>query len=90
MPTLLVARLPADDTEERQGRTLAARRQALGAWLPRARMMARSWEGLRPTAIAAARGGHPPPVRARIAPCTVAGRSRAGGTGRRGCGMARR
>src|SRR5688572_11584533 len=52
MPKLLRARPPVDDTEERQVRKLAGSRHAPGDWIRRARMVARSWDGLRTSAIA--------------------------------------
>jgi transposase len=73
MPKLLFARVPTDDAEERQVRKLAASRHAPGDWILRARMIARSWDGLRTTAIAAALGCHPQTVRERIARFNVAG-----------------
>jgi transposase len=73
MPRLRFARLPTDDAEERQVRQLAASRHAPGDWIRRARMIARSWDGLRTTAIAAELGCHPQTVRERIARFTVEG-----------------
>ena len=67
MPKLLVVRLPTDDAEERQVRKLAASRHAPGDWILRARMIARSWDGLRTTAIAAELSCHPQTVRERLA-----------------------
>jgi transposase len=67
MPKLLFARAPRDATEERQVRKLAASRHAPADWIQRARMIARSWEGLRTTAIAAELGCHPQTVRERLA-----------------------
>ena len=67
MPKLLVARPPRDEAEERQVRRLARSRHAPGDWIRRARMIARSWEGLRTTAIAAELGPHPQTVRERLA-----------------------
>lgn len=66
MPKLLFARPPKDAPEERQLRKLAGSRHAPGDWIQRARMIARSWEGLRTTAIAAELGCHPQTVRERI------------------------
>jgi transposase len=66
MPKLLFARPPEDDTEARQVRTLARSRHAPADWIRRARMIARSWEGLRTTAIAAELNCHPQTVRERI------------------------
>ena len=67
MPKLLRARPPLDATEERRGRKLAASRHAPGDWIRRARMIARSWDGLRTAAIAAELGCHPQTVRERLA-----------------------
>jgi hypothetical protein len=67
MPKLRFARLPTDDAEERQVRKLAASRHAPGDWILRARMIARSWDGVRTTAIAAALGCHPQTMREQIA-----------------------
>src|SRR5918994_191480 len=67
MPKLLRARPPVDAAEERRVRKLAASRHAPGDWIRRARMIARSWDGLRTAAIAAAVGCHPQTVRERLA-----------------------
>ena len=67
MPRLLRARLPLDDKEERQVRKLAGSRHAPGDWIRRARMVARSWDGLRTSAIAAELGCHQETVRKRLA-----------------------
>jgi transposase len=67
MPKLLCARAAVDAKEERQVRTLATSRHAPGDWIGRARMVARSWDGLRTTAIAAELGCHPQTVRERLA-----------------------
>jgi transposase len=67
MPKLLRARPAADATEERRVRKLAASRHAPGDWIRRARMVARSWDGLRTAAIAAEPGCHPQTVRERLA-----------------------
>jgi transposase len=66
MPKLLHARPPLDDTEERQVRKLAGSRHAPGDWIRRARMIVRSWDGLRTSAIAAELGCHQETVRERI------------------------
>jgi transposase len=66
MPKLLRARPPVDDTEERQVRKLAGSRHAPGDWIRRAKMIARSWDGLRTSAIAAEVGCHQETVRKRI------------------------
>ena len=67
MPKLLRARPPLDATEERRVRQLAASRHAPGDWIRRARMIARSWDGLRTAAIAAELGCHSQTVRERLA-----------------------
>ena len=67
MPKLLRARPPFGATEERRVRKLAASRHAPGDWIRRARMIARSWDGLRTAAIAAEVGCHPQAVRERLA-----------------------
>jgi transposase len=66
MPKLLYARAAIDAEEERQVRKLAASRHAPGDWIVRARMVARSWDGLRTSAIAAELGCHPQTVRERL------------------------
>src|SRR5947209_2456847 len=66
MPTLLYARSPGDPNEERQIRKLANSRHAPADWILRARMILRSWSGLRTTGIAAELGCHPQTVRERI------------------------
>jgi transposase len=66
MPKLLFARRPRDTAEERTVRKLAASRHAPGDWIQRARMIARSWDGLWTTQIAAELGCHPQTVRERI------------------------
>ena len=66
MPKLLRARPPLDDKEERQVRKLAGSRHAPGDWIRRARMVARSWDGLRTSAIAAELGCHQETVRERL------------------------
>src|SRR4051812_27447988 len=66
MPKLLRARPPLDDQEERQVRKLANSRHAPGDWIRRARMIARSWDGVRPAAIARELYCHPQTVRERL------------------------
>jgi transposase len=66
MPKLLHANAPCDDAEERQIRRLAQSRHAPGDWIVRAKMIARSWDGLRTSAIAGELGCHPQTVRERI------------------------
>ena len=67
MPKLLHARPAQDAAEERQLRKLAASRHAPADWVQRARMIVRSWDGLRTPAIASELGCHPQTVRERIA-----------------------
>ncbi len=67
MPKLLCARAAVDPEEERKIRKLAASRHAPGDWIRRARMVARSWDGLRTGAIATELGCHPQTVRERLA-----------------------
>ena len=86
MPKLLFARPPRDEAEERQVRRLARSRHAPGDWIRRATMIARSWEGLRTTAIAAELGCHPQTVRERLARFNLEGLDGLGdrpGAGRR-------
>jgi transposase len=66
MPKLLRAKVASDAAEERQLRRLAQSRHAPGDWILRARMIVRSWEGRRTTAIAQELGCHPQTVRERI------------------------
>ena len=65
MPKLLRARPPHDE-EERRVRKLAGSRHAPGDWSRRARMIARSWDGLRTTEIARELQCHPQTVRERL------------------------
>src|SRR5215204_2859839 len=67
MPKLLFARAAADAAEERKVRKLAASRHAPADWILRARMVARSWDGLRTIALAAELGCHAQTVRERLA-----------------------
>jgi transposase len=66
MPKLLRARPPLDITEERQVRKVARSRHAPGDWIRRARMIVRSWDGLRTTVIARELQCHPQTVRERL------------------------
>jgi transposase len=66
MPKLVFARPAHDAAEEHQIRKLARSRHAPADWIARARMIARSWDGLRTTAIAAELGCHPQTVRERM------------------------
>src|SRR5258705_499770 len=65
MSTLLYARLPLDEREERQVRTLAHSAHAPADWVVHAQMIARSWDGWRTSAIAVERGCHMQTVRER-------------------------
>ena len=73
MPRLLRARPAQDATEAHQVRKLAASRHAPADWIQRARMIVRSWDGLRTTAIAAELRCHPQTVREHIARFNAAG-----------------
>lgn len=73
MPKLLRARPRRDAKEERQIRRLAGSRHAPGDWIRRARMIARSWDGLRTSAIAVELGCHPETVRERLTRFNAAG-----------------
>jgi transposase len=66
MPKLLRARPPQNTAEEQKVRKLANSRHAPGDWIMRARMIARSWDGLRTRAIAEELGCHPQTVRERF------------------------
>src|SRR5215217_2892856 len=66
MPKLLHARAPQDKAEEQKVRKLANSRHAPADWIMRARMIARSWDGLRTTWIAEELGSHPQTVRERL------------------------
>jgi transposase len=66
MPKLLHARAPQDTLEEQKVRKLANSRHAPADWIMRARMIARSWDGLRTRAIAEELGCHPQTVRERF------------------------
>lgn len=66
MPKLLRARAPQDSAEEQKVHKLANSRHAPGDWIMRARMIARSWDGLRTTQIASQVRCHPQTVRERI------------------------
>jgi len=67
MPKLLFARAAVDAEEERKVRKLGGSRHAPADWIVRAKMVARSWDGLRTSAIAAELGCHPQTVRERLA-----------------------
>ena len=66
MPKLLRARAPQDTAEEQKVHKLANSPHAPGDWIVRARMIARSWDGLRTTQIASEMRCHPQTVRERI------------------------
>ena len=66
MPKLLQARPPLDVTEQRQVRKLTTSRHAPADWVWHAKMVARSWDGLRTRAIAEELGCHPQTVRERL------------------------
>jgi transposase len=66
MPKLLHAHAPQDTAEEHKVRKLANSRHAPADWIMRARMIARSWDGLRTTQIAEELGCHPQTVRERF------------------------
>jgi len=66
MPKLLHARLPLDATEERQVRKLTTSRHAPADWVWHAKMVARSWDGARTSAIAEELKCHPQTVRDRL------------------------
>jgi transposase len=73
MPRLLRARAPQDAAEEGTVRHLAASRRAPADWRARARMVVRSWAGLRTIRIAAELGCHPQTVRERLTRFDVEG-----------------
>jgi transposase len=66
MPKLLHARPAQDASEARQLRKLARSRHGPADWIRRARMIVRSWDGARTTAIARELGCHPQTVRERL------------------------
>ena len=66
MPKLLQARPAVDAREARQVRKLATSIHAPADWIVHAKMILRSWEGARTTAIAAALRCHAQTVRERI------------------------
>src|ERR687886_1658043 len=66
MPKLLRAR-PAHDEEERRVRKLPGSRHAPADWIRRARMITRSWDGLRTSAITRELQCHPQTARERLA-----------------------
>jgi transposase len=66
MPKLLAARPPLDGAEERQVRRLARSLHAPADWVLHARMIARSWDGLRTRVIAEELDCHAQTVRERL------------------------
>ncbi len=66
MPKLLAARLPYEAAEESQMRRLARSLHAPADWVLHARMIVRSWDGLRTRAIAEELKCHPQTVRERF------------------------
>ncbi len=66
MPKLLAARPPLDAAEERQVRQLARSHHAPSDWVLHARMIVRSWDGLRTRLIAEELTCHPQTVRERF------------------------
>lgn len=66
MPKHLIARPPLDALEERQVHKLAHSVHAPADWLVHAKMVARSWDGLRTRQIAEELGCHPQTVRERL------------------------
>ena len=66
MPKLLHARAPLDEREDRQVRKLAHSAHAPADWVVHAKMIARSWDGWRTSAIAVELGCHLQTVRERL------------------------
>jgi len=66
MPAHLTARPPLDIREEEQVRTLAHRAHAPADWILHAKIVARSWDGLRTHQIAKELGCNPQTVRERV------------------------
>jgi hypothetical protein len=66
MPKYLTARPPLDAGEERQVGKLAHSTHAPADWIVHAKMIVRSWEGLRTRQVAAELGCHPQTVRERL------------------------
>ena len=69
----LFARPPADPTEERRIRRLAAARHAPASWLQRARIVTLSWDGAQVGQIAAQLGCHPRTVYRWLHRCNQGG-----------------
>jgi transposase len=86
LPKLLRARAPEDTEEEHKIRKLAGSRHAPGDWIFRARIISRSWQGLRTVRIAEELGCHPKTVRERLHRFNIEGVDGLGdrpGTGRK-------
>jgi transposase len=66
MPKHLAARPPLDTLEERHVRKLTHSPHAPADWIVHAKIVARSWDGLRTRQIAAELGCHPQTVRKRL------------------------
>jgi len=66
MPTVLYARPPLDEREERQIRKLAHSAHAPADWVWHAQMIVRSWDGWRTSVIATDLGCHMQTVRERL------------------------
>jgi transposase len=66
MPKYLSARPPLDTDEERQVRKLAQSRHAPADWIVHAKMVSRSWDGLRTRQIAEELRCNPQTVRERL------------------------
>lgn len=73
MPKQLAARPASDVTAAHQVRTLAHRAHAPADWIVHAKLVVRSWDGLRTRPIAEDRGGNPQPVRERLQACNDRG-----------------
>jgi transposase len=73
MPKLLAARPPLDAAEEHQVRRLARSLHAPADWVVHARMIVRSWDGLRTHVIADELDCHPQTVRERFRAFTERG-----------------
>jgi hypothetical protein len=73
MPKHLAARPSLDATEEAQVRRLARSHHAPADWVVHARMIARSWDGLRTAAIADELYCHPRQCANACTPSTNAG-----------------
>lgn len=86
MPKQLTARPPLDSSEARHVRKLATSTHAPADWIVHAKLIVRSWEGLRTRQIAEELGCHPETVRERLHAFTERGLDGLGmkpGSGRR-------